>query len=50
VLFRSAFYGCDNQTRTTGDKSKKFSKDLAMDKKSDTACIRDSRYSCYFTG
>jgi|SRR5579872_2812630 hypothetical protein len=47
---RSAVYGCDNQTRTTDDKSKKFGKDFAMDKKSDAACISDSCCYCYFTG
>jgi len=47
---RSAFYGCDNQKRTTGDKSKKFGKDFAMDKKSDTACTSDSCCSCCFAG
>jgi hypothetical protein len=43
---RSAFYGCDNQTRTIGDKSKKFGKDLAMAKKSNIARINSHRCYC----
>ena len=46
----SAFYGCDNQTFTLGDKPEEFCSHLDMGERPKGARVINSRYSCYFAG